>query len=397
MTGCGNPRVTASVIVPVRNGRSTLPACLDALAGQELPPGVAVEVIVVDNGSTDAHQRHRPRRIRRGAGRERDAGRARTPRAMRGLAVATGDVLAFTDADCIPAAGLAAPAGSRGCSRMAPTSSPVTSARGSADAPSLWERFDAGHHVDQRKYVEALGFGATANLFVRRSVLDARRRVRRRDGIGRRPGAVPARRGGGLSACVRPRRRRRARARGAPHGRPGCCIAGWAQAFASCIERACSRRGGVTIRCCCRSDGPPRSPAIATRRYRQREMLPLAALIVGSTGGRSGDSDDERDLPVPVRSSCLPTRIVPSSCARAWRRVAAICADRRGPRRRFRQPTAETATVGESCRFRVMRFDVPGASRARNAGWRAARTTPSRSPTTTADPSRLARCAGRPP
>jgi GT2 family glycosyltransferase len=42
--------VTAAVVVPNFNGRRWLPGCLDSLAEQTLAP---VEVIVVDNGSTD--------------------------------------------------------------------------------------------------------------------------------------------------------------------------------------------------------------------------------------------------------------------------------------------------------------------------------------------------------
>ena len=133
-------------------------------------PDVAVEVIVVDNGSTDATAEiaarhpvvshvvteHRP-----GSYAARNAG----------LAVANGDLIAFTDADCIPGpdwlcAGVSAIAGGGGelvAGHVTPRIGP---------APTVWERFDAGHHVDQRKYVEILGFGATANLFVRRVVLD---------------------------------------------------------------------------------------------------------------------------------------------------------------------------------------------------------------------------------
>ena len=43
-----NPRV--SVVIPVYNEAATLPACLEALAGQTVPP---FEVLVVDNNSTD--------------------------------------------------------------------------------------------------------------------------------------------------------------------------------------------------------------------------------------------------------------------------------------------------------------------------------------------------------
>lgn len=42
-----------SVIIPNHNGRRFLPPCLEALSRSDLPPGVELEVIVVDNGSTD--------------------------------------------------------------------------------------------------------------------------------------------------------------------------------------------------------------------------------------------------------------------------------------------------------------------------------------------------------
>jgi glycosyltransferase involved in cell wall biosynthesis len=156
-----------SVIVPVRNAARTLGDCLDGLAAQQLR-GVEVEVIVVDNGSQDDTARlaraHpvRPRVVsesRPGSYAARNAG----------LAVAQGKAVAFTDGDCLPAPAWLA----RGlrvlqsaelvAGRVRPRLSP---------APTRWERFDAGHHVDQRKYVEVLGFGATANLFVRREVFD---------------------------------------------------------------------------------------------------------------------------------------------------------------------------------------------------------------------------------
>jgi glycosyltransferase involved in cell wall biosynthesis len=158
--------VKISVIVPVRDGAATLARCLDGLAAQSVRPA---EVVVVDNGSRDdtaaLAQAHslRPRVIREdrpGSYAARNAG----------IAVASSEFLAFTDADCIPdphwleaACGVLA----AGAELAAGQVTPVISRR-----PSLWEKFDAGHHVDQRKYVEELGFGATANLLVRRSVFD---------------------------------------------------------------------------------------------------------------------------------------------------------------------------------------------------------------------------------
>jgi glycosyltransferase involved in cell wall biosynthesis len=93
----GSP-VLVSVIIPVKNEGSTLGACLTALKVQTLGRH-RVEVIVVDNGSTDDSVRiatesadkvlTRPN-IRLGAVRNA------------GAREATGEVFAFLDGDCIP-------------------------------------------------------------------------------------------------------------------------------------------------------------------------------------------------------------------------------------------------------------------------------------------------------
>jgi glycosyltransferase involved in cell wall biosynthesis len=90
-----------SVIVPVYNGERTLRGCLDALAGQDVP-GVEFEVLVVDNGSTDgtwaliesygAPVRGIQETAIRGSYAARNAG----------TRASNGEIVAFTDADCIP-------------------------------------------------------------------------------------------------------------------------------------------------------------------------------------------------------------------------------------------------------------------------------------------------------
>lgn len=156
-----------SVIVPVRDAAATLGDCLDGLAAQQLT-GVDIEVIVVDNGSQDGTPqlaREHPLQPRVIAESRPGSYAARNA----GLAVAQGEAVAFTDGDCCPhptwlASGLRAlQTADLVAGRVRPRLS---------SAPTRWERFDAGHHVDQRKYVEVLGFGATANLFVRRVVFD---------------------------------------------------------------------------------------------------------------------------------------------------------------------------------------------------------------------------------
>jgi lipopolysaccharide/colanic/teichoic acid biosynthesis glycosyltransferase/GT2 family glycosyltransferase len=89
-----------SVIVPARDAESTLGECLQALRHQEgLQPGRDYEVIVVDDGSTD-----RTAKIAVSycveVIRQANAGPA-TARNT-GVRSATGDLLAFTDADCVP-------------------------------------------------------------------------------------------------------------------------------------------------------------------------------------------------------------------------------------------------------------------------------------------------------
>ena len=93
------PQVT--VIVPAYNAAETLPACLAALATQDYPRS-AYEVIVVDDGSTDetaaiAHKCNVSVITQPNAG----------PAAARnrGAAAAQGDLLLFTDADCVPVPG----------------------------------------------------------------------------------------------------------------------------------------------------------------------------------------------------------------------------------------------------------------------------------------------------
>jgi hypothetical protein len=103
------PRV--SVVVPVRDRRRLLRRCLDGLAAQTYE---AFEVVVVDDGSTDGSAEEavadaragRPVRVIAGGG-------GAVASRIAGVAAARGEILAFTDSDCVPepawlAAGVAA-------------------------------------------------------------------------------------------------------------------------------------------------------------------------------------------------------------------------------------------------------------------------------------------------
>lgn len=92
-----------SVIVPVYNGAGTIGACLRALAAQDYPAD-RYEVIVVDNNSTDGtagviRQCSAARYVRETSAQSSYAAR------NRGIGEARGEILAFTDADCVPDGG----------------------------------------------------------------------------------------------------------------------------------------------------------------------------------------------------------------------------------------------------------------------------------------------------
>jgi cellulose synthase/poly-beta-1,6-N-acetylglucosamine synthase-like glycosyltransferase len=86
-----------SVVVPVRDGESTIAACLDSILATDYP-AARREILVVDNGSSDgtaALIRSRPvtylREYRRGVSNARN----------RGIAESAGEILAFVDSDCV--------------------------------------------------------------------------------------------------------------------------------------------------------------------------------------------------------------------------------------------------------------------------------------------------------
>lgn len=95
--------MTVTVVVPVRDGARTLERCLAGLRDQRCPPD---QVIVVDNGSRDGSGPLARAFAGRTAGFPLvvlEEGRPGASVARnRGAAAATGEVVAFTDADCQP-------------------------------------------------------------------------------------------------------------------------------------------------------------------------------------------------------------------------------------------------------------------------------------------------------
>jgi glycosyltransferase involved in cell wall biosynthesis len=157
------PRV--SVVIPVLNEERRLAGCLNRLAGQRDAP--TFEVLIVDNGSRDATvsiaEEHavRPRVLREPA---------RGPYAARnaGIAAASGEIVAFTDADCLPEPEWLA----AGCAAMDAGTDLVggTVEQIAGPNPSVWERYDRATYLKQDHFVAVDRFAATANLFVRAEV-----------------------------------------------------------------------------------------------------------------------------------------------------------------------------------------------------------------------------------
>jgi len=98
-------RHSASVIIPVRNEARTIGRLVHAVLDQARPTW-SIEVVVVDDGSTDdtasVAQVHGARVLGLG---ERPGGGNPAAARNRGALAATGEVLVFLDADCLPAPG----------------------------------------------------------------------------------------------------------------------------------------------------------------------------------------------------------------------------------------------------------------------------------------------------
>jgi GT2 family glycosyltransferase len=93
----GAPRI--SVVIPFHNRRAEAARCLEAVLAQRLPGGGAVEVIAVDNNSTDGTAEELARFAVRVVRCETPG-----PAAARnaGIRAARAPVVAMTDSDCVP-------------------------------------------------------------------------------------------------------------------------------------------------------------------------------------------------------------------------------------------------------------------------------------------------------
>jgi GT2 family glycosyltransferase len=156
----GSPTVT--IVVPHYHDLAALELCLTALTRQTYPPD-RYEIVVADNASPEGAEAVAAAigaRARLVVVPEKGAGPARNG----GVAAATGEILAFTDCDCVPepdwlAQGVAVLA------RADIAGGAMTVLVADPAQPTPTEAFEQVFAFDNRRYVEQLGFTVTANLF----------------------------------------------------------------------------------------------------------------------------------------------------------------------------------------------------------------------------------------
>lgn len=172
MTMASSSRPLVSVIIPVYNDASRLRDCLDAL-GRSTYPRERLEVLVIDNGSTD----------------DLDSLKADYSWVLwfyeplsgsyearnRGLGEARGQIIGFTDSDCQPSLDWV----ERGVAALANAPPEVGLIGGAIEVfcsgtnRTPVELYEMLHAFPQRRYVEEFDFAVTANMFVRRQVVEA--------------------------------------------------------------------------------------------------------------------------------------------------------------------------------------------------------------------------------
>jgi glycosyltransferase involved in cell wall biosynthesis len=157
------PRI--SVIVPHFRDLAGLDRCLTALSRQTLPK-TSFEIIVADNNSPEGEARVAEvigGRARLTVVKEKGAGSARNG----GVAVAVGDILAFTDADCVPDPAWLAE-GVRALDAWDFVGGAMTVLVDDPARMTPEEAFETVYAFHNEDYVNRRGFTVSANLFCRR-------------------------------------------------------------------------------------------------------------------------------------------------------------------------------------------------------------------------------------
>ena len=159
-----------SVIIPVYNDTQRLLTCIKALSDQTYRKDL-YEIIVVDNGSDEDIEflLHQVNNVV--FSQESKVGAF--PARNKGIMISKGDIIAFTDSDCIPdrnwiEQGVRSLLSSTDCGLVAGKIDIFYKSR----CPSAIELYDGLTALPQKKFLENDHYGATANLFVPRNVFE---------------------------------------------------------------------------------------------------------------------------------------------------------------------------------------------------------------------------------
>jgi glycosyltransferase involved in cell wall biosynthesis len=166
-----NPFV--SVIVPVFNDSDRLKICLEALQRQTYPKHL-YEAIVVDNGSDSNQKTEAVVKQFSQAAIATETRPSSYAARNKGISLAKGEILAFTDSDCIPAddwiqRGVANLLNKPDCSVVGGKVEFFFQNRNRPNTIELYESLTA---IPQQYFVEIDKFAATANLFTYKNVFD---------------------------------------------------------------------------------------------------------------------------------------------------------------------------------------------------------------------------------
>ena len=160
----GKELPAVSVIVPTHNRAASLANALEALSAQ-VYPAACLEVIVVDNESedeTDAVVRRAAENAPFSVKYHRKQNDGPAASRNRGAEMATGEILAFTDSDCIPSPGWIRSTVTEFRPEVGVVCGPIQPLEIGQDAPFFTHQI---HHVNRED-----GLYPTANVFYRRAV-----------------------------------------------------------------------------------------------------------------------------------------------------------------------------------------------------------------------------------
>ena len=160
-----------SVIIPVFNDKKRLELCLKALENQTYPQD-SYEVIIVDNGSDESIESIVNRFNQALAVYEINPG-SYTAR-NKGISLAKGEILAFTDSDCIPVSNWLETAVKHLLSlpKSGVVAGKIEFFFQNHNHPNSIEIFDSMTYLQQKKYVDERNGCTTANLITYKKLFE---------------------------------------------------------------------------------------------------------------------------------------------------------------------------------------------------------------------------------